>query len=74
MRRCCFSQGERDAVLSAPHQRGSRIAAGADPATIVEACWAHVFARAFHDNMFAELPRAEADRKFLRTLIRALIG
>lgn len=45
-----------------------------DPAVIGEALLGACFSRAFHDAFFGDRPDETAERKFLRSLIRALIS
>ncbi|HEX3370330.1 MAG TPA: hypothetical protein VHS56_12190 [Candidatus Cybelea sp.] len=54
-------------------QRLKRIASAVDPSVVAEALLGACFARAFHDNLFADRQSDAADRKFLRSLIAALV-
>jgi AcrR family transcriptional regulator len=55
-------------------QRAKRVSAAVDATVVAEALLGACFSRAFHDNMFAKAPTPAADRAFLRTLVRHLLG
>ncbi|HEY6485261.1 MAG TPA: helix-turn-helix domain-containing protein [Candidatus Cybelea sp.] len=54
-------------------RRRKRIAPGVEPLVVAEALLGACFARAFHDNLFNDRQSEAADRKFLRSLIAALV-